>query len=274
MTADRQVLTVEADGPVRIVTLNKPETLNALSDDLHNAICSVWQQLSGDWEARAVVLTGAGRAFCAGGDVPGFLDKVHNYDHRRSGLREAGRLVTEMLRFHLPVIAAVNGPAIGLGASIATMSDIIYMADSAFLSDPHVAMGLVAGDGGAITWPAIMSILRAKEYLFTGERIYAAEAKNLGLANRVLPADELMPAALELAHRLAKLPPQALQDTKRTVNLHLNAAASRALPYALAAEELSFNGPDVARIAADFAARGQKNKTTHGAKATVARSET
>lgn len=252
------ILKIESDGAVRIVTLNKPDSLNALSDELHDAVCGVWQRLASDWEARAVVLTGAGRAFCAGGDVPGFLEKVDNVDRRRHGIREAGRLVTEMLRFHLPVIAAINGPAVGLGASLATMADIVYMSDKAFIADTHVTMGLVAGDGGAITWPAMMSILRAKEYLFTGERIYAQDAKEIGLANKVLPADELLPAALELAHKIASQPPQAMQDTKRAVNLHLNAAAGRVLPYALAAEEVSFSQPDVARIAREFAAKSAK----------------
>lgn len=252
---ENAILTITEDGPVRVVTLNKPDSLNAMSDDLHSALASVWQQLSGDWDARAVVLTGAGRAFSAGGDVSGFLETARNFDHRRSGFREAGRMVTEMLRFHLPVIAAVNGPAVGLGASVAVMCDIVYMAEGSFLADPHVAMGLVAGDGGAVTWPAMMSILKAKEYLFTGDRIYAEDALRLGLANRVFPADDLLPGAMDLAHRLAKLPAQALQDTKRTINLHLSGAASRVLPYALAAEELSFSSPDVTRIAEEFVAK-------------------
>jgi enoyl-CoA hydratase len=261
MSEEAPVLTVESDGPVRIVTMNRPEALNAMSDELHSALASVWQELSGDWDARAVVLTGAGRAFSAGGDVPGFLETVRNYDHRRSGMREAGRMVTEMLRFHLPVIAAVNGPAVGLGASVAVMCDIVFMAEGAFIADPHVAMGLVAGDGGAVTWPLMTSILRVKEYLFTGDRIYAEDAVRLGLASRVVPADDLMPQALAFAHRLAKLPPQALQDTKRTINLHLTGAAAHVLPYALAAEELSFSAPDVGRIAQEFADRASKKRT-------------
>ncbi|OBH16854.1 enoyl-CoA hydratase [Mycobacterium sp. E342] len=255
-----EILKIESDGAVRIVTLNKPDSLNALSHELHLELCNVWQRIASDWEARVVVLTGAGRAFCAGGDVSGFLEKVTNVDRRRHGMREAARLVTEMLRFHLPVIAAINGPAVGLGASLATMADIVYMADTAFIADTHVTMGLVAGDGGAITWPAMMSILRAKEYLFTGERIFAKDAKEIGLANKVLAPEELMPAALELAHKLAAHPAQALQDTKRAVNLHLNAAAGRVLPYALAAEEVSFSQPEVARIARDLAAKADVGK--------------
>src|SRR6201986_376056 len=141
MSEEVPVLTVESDGPVRIVTLNRPEAFNAFSHDLHNALASVWQQLSGDWDARAVVLTGAGRAFSAGGDVPGFLESLETPGLRRSGFREAGPLVTEMLRFPLPVIAAVNGPAVGLGASVAVMCAIVYMAATAFLADPPGAMG-------------------------------------------------------------------------------------------------------------------------------------
>lgn len=253
-----EILTVESDGPVRIVTLNKPDSLNAFSDDLHDALASVWQRLSGDWDARAVVLTGAGRAFSAGGDVPGFLETLENEPHRRSGMREAQRMVSEMLRFHLPVVAAVNGPAVGLGASVAVMADIVYMSENAFFSDPHVAMGLVAGDGGAVTWPAMMSILKAKEYLLTGDRIPADEALRLGLANKVLPSDDLLPEALKFAHRLAELPAQALQDTKRAINIHLQTAAAQVVPFALMAEELSFSTDDVAKMAKKFIAKDRK----------------
>jgi enoyl-CoA hydratase/carnithine racemase len=258
MTAEESpVLTIDSDGPVRIVTLNRPDSLNAFSDELHEAIASVWQELSNDWDARAVILTGAGRAFSAGGDIPGFMKSVKDVRHRRAGFRQAGRLVTEMLRFHLPVIAAVNGPAVGLGVTVAVMSDLVVMSESAYMSDPHVAMGLVAGDGGIITWPAMMSILKAKEYLLTGERISAQEALRLGLANRVVPPGELMPQALALAHKLASLPAQAVQDTKRAINLHLQDAAARISPFALASEELSFSGPEVEAKVQEFM-KGEK----------------
>lgn len=250
------VLKIEQDGPVRILTLNRPESLNAFTNDLHEALASVWHQISyHDWDARAVVITGAGRAFSAGGDVPGFLETVANPDLRRSGIREAGRLVSEMLQFHLPVIAAVNGPAVGLGASVAVMSDIVFMSETAYMSDPHVPMGLVAADGGVVTWPLMTSVLKAKEYLFTGDRIPAEEALRLGLANRLCTPDELMPQALAYAHRLAQLPPQALQDTKRAINIHLRQSAQNVLPFALSAEENSFSTDDVARNARKFAER-------------------
>jgi enoyl-CoA hydratase len=250
------VLKIDQDGPVRIITLNRPESLNAFTNELHERLASVWHEINyHDWDARAVVITGAGRAFSSGGDVPGFLETVTNTDLRRSGIREAGRLVSEMLQFHLPVIAAVNGPAVGLGASVAVMSDIVYMSETAYMADPHVPMGLVAADGGVVTWPLMTSILRAKEYLFTGDRISAEEALRLGLANRICPPDELMPQALAFAHRLAALPAQALQDTKRAINLHLRNGAQTVLPFALAAEENSFTTDDVARMAKKFSER-------------------
>ena len=252
------VLTVESDGAVRIVTMNRPDSLNSVTDDLHQALASVWQQIARDREARAVVLTGAGRAFSAGGDVPGFLETIKDQDHRREGMREAGRLVTEMLRFHLPVVAAVNGPAVGLGASLTVMCDIVFMAESAYLSDPHAAMGMAAGDGGAVTWPAMMSILRAKEYLFTGDRISAQEALRLGLANRVVPDDAVVSEALAFAQRLAAMPAQSIQDTKRAINLHLQDAALRVLPFALMAEEVSFTTDDVGRLAQRFVDKAKK----------------
>ena len=228
-----------------------------MSLELRTAVGNLWQELGSDPAVRAVVLTGAGRAFSAGGNIPEFMDTVNSVELRRSNIREAGRLVQEMLRFHLPVIAAVNGPAVGLGASIAVMADLVYMAESAFLADPHVGMGLVAADGGVVTWPLMMSILRAKEYLFTGDRISSADAVSLGLANRVVPDSDLLDVSVRLAHRLAGQPAQALQDTKRAINMHLTAAAQHVLPYALALEELSFTSDDVRHAIERFSSKAE-----------------
>jgi enoyl-CoA hydratase len=257
------ILKVESDGAVRIVTLNDPDKLNAMTDPLHEALTDVWVHIMRDADARAVVLTGAGRAFSAGGNVPGFLRNVEDVEYRRAGMRTARLFVDHILGCHLPVIAAVNGPAVGLGCSIAMSSDIVLMADTAYLADTHVAVGLVAGDGGVVTWPFMMSMLKVKEYLFTGERIPAQTAVQIGLANRVVPADSLMDEALLLAQKLAAQPPQALQETKRSLNLHLQEAALRVLPYALSAETESFSSPEVAATARKFAekaaARGRES---------------
>ena len=167
-------------------------------------------------------------------------------------MRTARLLVDHILGCHLPVIAAVNGPAVGLGCSLAVSADIVLMADNAYLADTHVSIGLVAGDGGVVTWPFMISMLKAKEYLFTGDRIPAETAVEIGLANRVVPADSLMSEALLLAHRLAGEPAQALQETKRALNLHLQEAALRVLPYALSAEDrvvlLAGSGGDGAQV--------------------------
>jgi enoyl-CoA hydratase len=178
---------VDSDGPVRIVRLNRPEALNAADDALHARLASVWDELAQDTACRAVVLTGQGRAFSAGGDFGVLKGMNESEPYRRKVLDEGARIVRSMAGFPLPIVAAVNGPAVGLGCSLAGLCDIVLIEESAYLADPHVSVGLVAGDGGAITWPALMSLLKAKEYLFLGDRIPAHVAVELGLANRVVP---------------------------------------------------------------------------------------
>ena len=233
-------LLIERDGPVTIVTMNNPEMRNAFNDPLHDAMREVWGHLGVDPACKVAVLTGAGKAFSAGGNVPGFIRDYDDPEHRRQSLRGARKLMDEMASFHKPLIAAVNGPAVGLGCSVAVSCDIVLMAERAFIADTHVSIGLVAGDGGAVAWPLMMSLLKAKEYLFTGDRIPAEVAVSLGLANRVVPDDQLLPEAMALAHRLAAQPEQAIQETKRALNLHLQDAIARVAPYALSAESESF----------------------------------
>ena len=182
-------LLVTTDGPLRILTMNRPDDLNSVDDDLHEALQNVWGTLMDDDDARCVVITGAGRAFCSGGYLPDFERNYHDASARRKSIRGADRLARAMLDCELPIVAAVNGPAVGLGCSLAVMSDIVVMADDTFMSDPHVSVGLVAGDGGAVVWPLIMGILKAKEFILLGDRIPAAEAERLGLANRLAPRD-------------------------------------------------------------------------------------
>jgi enoyl-CoA hydratase len=229
-------LTVERDGPVRIVTLSRPQELNAVNAPLHWALANVWRQLSADQEARVVLLTGAGRAFSAGGDLDWITCFLDDPAARDESLREGAQILEELLRFPLPVIAAVNGPAVGLGCSVAVLSDIALISDRAFLMDPHVSVGLVAGDGGAAFWPLLTPILRSREYLYTGDRIPASTAVELGLASRVVPAAELMPEARRLAHRLAAQPAQALRGTKRIAGMYLAQALAGAMQAGFAAE--------------------------------------
>jgi enoyl-CoA hydratase len=239
MSEDDEVLLVEARGAVRIVRLNRPQALNAANPALHRRLAQVWAELAVDDGCRAVVLTGEGNAFCAGGDM-GHLKAMHDDEEvRTSTLEEARQIVEQLIRFPYPVVAAVNGPAVGLGCSLAGLSDLVLMEESAYLADPHVSVGLVAADGGALTWPAMTSLLRAKEFLYTGDRITAQTAVELGLANRVVPDGTALEEAVALAERIARQPVAALKATKRALNKVLERAVVEVLDYALTAESIS-----------------------------------
>ncbi|NUP25122.1 MAG: enoyl-CoA hydratase/isomerase family protein [Nocardia sp.] len=239
-----EVLTVTGTGPVRTVTIDRPAELNAVNADLHRALAQVWRQLAADTEARVVILTGAGRAFSAGGDLDWITSFLDDPVARDESIREGAEIIEELLRFPLPVIAAVNGPAVGLGASIAILCDIVLISERAHLADPHIAVGLVAGDGGAAFWPLLTPILRSREYLYTGDRIDAATAVELGLASRTVAPDELPAAARALADRLAALPPQALHSTKRVVNMYLSQALAGPLQAGFAAEVVTMQSAE------------------------------
>lgn len=229
-------LTVEADGPVRTVLINRAADLNSVNAGLHWGLANVWRQVAADREAKVVILTGAGRAFSAGGDLGWITTFLDDPVARDESIREGAQIVEEMLRFPLPVIAAVNGAAVGLGASLVLLCDIALMSEAAHLADPHVAVGLVAGDGGAALWPLLTPIMRSREYLYTGDRIPAATAVELGLASRVVTPEDLMPEARRLAERLAAQPAEALRGTKRIVNMYLSQVLGGVMQAGFAAE--------------------------------------
>jgi enoyl-CoA hydratase/carnithine racemase len=246
---------IESDGPVRIVRLSRPKQLNAVNEDLHLALTRVFPLLSADRDARAAVITGEGRAFSAGGDFDLLQRMTDDRALRRDVIAEGRELVLNMIRCRVPVVAAVNGPAVGLGCSVIALSDVVYMAESAYLSDPHVTVGLVAADGGPLTWPLHTSLLLAKEYAFTGDRIPAARAREIGLANHVCADGEVFAAALKAAHRIAALPKQAVEATKRVLNLHLERAVLATIDFAMAAETDSFETTELRDNVARFLAR-------------------
>ncbi|MGB5796680.1 MAG: enoyl-CoA hydratase/isomerase family protein [Mycolicibacter algericus] len=244
---------VRADGPLRIITLNRPDALNAVNDALHCGLAKLWTQLDEDHDARAAVLTGSGRAFSAGGDFS-YLDEIRRDDKLRAKTIAHGReIVLGMARCRTPVIAAVNGPAVGLGCSLVALSDIVYMAEGAYLADPHVQVGLVAADGGPLTWPLQMSLLQAKEYALTGARIPAARAVELGLANHVV--EDPVAEAISCAKRIIELPRQAVESTKRLLNIHLERAVLATLDFANMAEDQSFMTDDFNAIIDRLTAR-------------------
>lgn len=159
-------------------------------------------------------------------------------------MAEARKIIIDLLEVQQPVIAAINGAATGLGATIALFSDIIIASENARIGDPHVLVGVVAGDGGAVIWPWLVGAARAKEFLMTGDLTTATEVERIGLINRVVPPDQLMPTATELATRLAKGPTQAIRGTKASVNKILRDTANLVLDTSLALEKLCFTTKD------------------------------
>lgn len=237
---------VEADGALRIIRLNRPDALNAVNDELHCALASLWPRLNEDRSARAAVITGNGRAFSAGGDFA-YLEEIRqDADLRHKTILHGREIVLGMVRTRIPVVTAVNGPAVGLGCSLVALSDIVYMGENAYLADPHVQVGLVAADGGPLTWPLQISVLQAKEYALTGARISAERAVEIGLANHVV-ADPLS-EAIGCAKKIMELPRQAVESTKRMLNMHVERAVLNTLDYANAAEDQSFQTEDFRQI--------------------------
>jgi enoyl-CoA hydratase/carnithine racemase len=208
--------------------------------------------LSDDRSARAAVLTGSGKAFSAGGDFSYLAELAEDADLRAKTIAHGREIVLGMARCRVPVIAAVNGPAVGLGCSLVALSDIVYIAEDAFLADPHVQVGLVAADGGPLTWPLHISLMLAKEYALTGTKIRAERAVELGLANHV--AADPLAEAVACAKRIMELPQQAVESTKRVLNIHLERAVLASLDYALSAEHQSFLTEDFRSIVSKLTA--------------------
>jgi enoyl-CoA hydratase len=239
-----RALRLERDGAVLRVTIAHPTSeLNAVDELLHDELGRLFRGLRRESAARAVLLTGAGRAFSAGGDF-GWLSTLEDLRSLEPLRRDAKQLIGDLLDVELPIVAALNGPAIGLGASLALLCDVIFMADSATLADPHVRVGIVAGDGGTAIWPLVLGPARAKQYLLTGDPLTAADAERLGLVNRVLPAEKLQAEALAFARRLAEGAPLAIRYTKLAVNQWIKQTANVAFDLATALEIVTFQSHD------------------------------
>jgi enoyl-CoA hydratase len=226
------------------VTIDHPgSALNSVDALLHDELTALFRDLKREDEARAVVFTGRGKAFSAGGDFDWFpsLDNLEKLEHLR---RDAKQMIWDLLEVQIPIVAAINGPAVGLGASLALLCDVIYMADTATIADPHVRVGIVAGDGGAAIWPLAVGPARAKQYLLTGDPVPAAEAERIGLVNRVVPGADLQDEALAFATRLADAAPLAVQYTKQAVNKLVKDALNVAFDTSTALEIVTFQSED------------------------------
>ena len=234
---------VEKANKVATITLNRPDRLNAVDGAMHQELEDVFGQINADDEVNAIIFTGAGRAFCAGGDISGMGGSTERTDSGPAApitmSRGPRRLIMTMLEVEAPIITAINGAAVGLGASLALFGDVIIAAETARIADTHVRMGLVAGDGGAVIWPLLVGVHRAKEYLMTGDFISAPEAERIGLINHVVPAEELMPTARALAERLANGPTWAIRWTKASINKLIRERMNLILDTSLAFEALT-----------------------------------
>jgi enoyl-CoA hydratase len=243
-TDDFTTLQLERIGAVLRVAIAHPTSeVNAVDEALHRDLTALFAGLRRESDARAVLLTGRGRCFSAGGDFgwfptlrePGRLDALR---------RDAKQLINDLLDVELPIVAALNGHAMGLGASIALLCDVIFMADSATIGDPHVRVGIVAGDGGAVVWPLAVGPARAKQYLLTGDPVSAAEAERIGLINFVVPAAALEAEAMRFAERLAAGAPLAVRYTKLAVNKLVKDALNVAFDTSTALELVTFQSED------------------------------
>ena len=239
------------DDGVAIATLNRPEKLNAVNSAMHRELASLPVDANRDPAVRALVLTGAGRAFCAGGDFSGSRDEPMG-GHYLNRMNEARLIVDNWLDCEKPVVCAVNGYALGLGATVALMADVVYIGRSGVLGDTHVNMGIGAGDGGGVIWPMLVGPARAKYYLMTGEHIRGEEAKALGLVQDVVEDDELLDTALALAERLSNGPLGAISASKVPINKWIKHVSNLVLPLSLAMEETTMSGPDAAEAQAAF----------------------
>lgn len=241
----------DADG-VAAVTLNRPEKRNAVNREMHQELENVFVDLSNDDEVRAVLLTGAGSAFCAGGDVEGMKTGEFRPTGPAAPFREVRRLIMNLLEVEQPIVAAVNGDGVGLGATIPLFCDIIVMAETARLADNHVRMGLVAGDGGVVIWPWLVGMARAKEYLLTGQWIDGREAERIGLVNYAVPQEQVLPRAMEIARRLAQGAPLAIRWTKFSLNKILRDHVNLALDSSMFLEAATMSSEDLEEAARAF----------------------
>ena len=239
-----QTILFERRGRLLTMTLDRPEALNAVNLTLHDELPEALHFAGQDSGSDVILLTGAGKAFSAGGDITHMEHNAtnpHLFDHEA---QQAKRIVFALLDIEKPVVCRMNGHAIGLGASIALLCDVIFAAETAKIGDPHVGIGLVAGDGGAVIWAQRIGLTRAKEYLLTGDLLSARKAAEIGLINHCLPADELDGAVDAFCQRLLGGATQAIRWTKILTNIELKRIAESVMEPGIAYESLSVRTDD------------------------------
>jgi len=241
---DYRALHLERLGAVLRIAIDHPDDpRNAVDALLHQELTHLFRELRDERQARAAVLTARGTAFSAGGHFDWF-PTLRDLEALEALRHDAKQMIWDLLDVEIPLVAAVNGPAVGLGASLALLCDVVFMAEGAHVADPHVRVGIVAGDGGAAIWPLLVGPARAKQYLLTGDPVPADEALRIGLVNRVVPAQRLQDEALAFARRLADGAPLAVRYTKQAVNKLIKDAANLAFDTSTALEIVTLKSED------------------------------
>ncbi len=239
-----ETITLSRQGRLLTVVLNRPEMMNAVNYRLHEDLVEVLSFAGVDKNSDVVVITGAGKAFSAGGDFEHISKNAANPDLFDEELRAAKRIVFTLLDIDKPVICRMNGHAVGLGATLALLCDVVFAADGAKIGDPHVALGLVAGDGGAAIWPQRIGFGRAKEYLLTGDLLTAKKAEEIGLINHCVPREDLDAAVTAFCERLLNGATKAIRYTKVLINLELKRIAHAMMDPGIAYESLTVRSAD------------------------------
>ena len=248
-----EFLNVAVADRIATIIINRPDRLNAVHNALHHELEQIWLDVRADQDVNAIILTGAGRAFCAGGDVKGMAEGTLSGAAPKKGkgrgrgpiaASNGRRVIENMLDVEQPIIGAINGDAIGLGATLALLCDITVASEKARFADTHVKVGIVAGDGGAVIWPLLIGPHRAKEFLMRGNFISGAEAGRIGMVNYAVGPEDVMSKARELARELADGPTWAIRWSKLAVNKWLKQQANLILDASLAYEMMTFNTKD------------------------------
>jgi enoyl-CoA hydratase/carnithine racemase len=247
-------LAFERRDRVLTIACNRPDSLNAVDAAMHRELARVFDEATADPDSDVIVLTGRGRAFCAGGDLDWMQDAIDNpQNFDTATVEEAKQIVGGLLDCDKPVICRMNGDAIGLGATLALFCDIILADESARIGDPHVRVGLVAGDGGAVIWPQLIGFARAKEFLMTGDLLSAERAEEIGLINHAIATDQLDERVAALADKLARGATKSIRWSKRVINIPLKHLATSMMDASLAYESLSNRSEDHAEAVRAFA---------------------
>ncbi len=238
-TKDYQRFSFERDGKILKAIITSDHPVNGVDAQMHDELAMVFTDLQRDSHSDIIILTAKGRAFCAGGDMDWFEEQIETPARFRDIAWDAKRIVMTLLEMEKPIICRLNGAAAGLGATIALLCDIIIADEVAKIGDPHVKVGLVAGDGGALIWPQLVGYAKAKELLMTGDLLSAAEAKDLGLINYAVPADQLDEKVSQLVGKLQANPKWAVRWTKSVTNIPLRALAAQLMDASVGWESVS-----------------------------------